>query len=77
MMNRRDALRALLALPFSYAQLSPAEGASYEMSVEGYIFQQYAQRNKKRLSDVHPGGASDGSSSGIPQRGTEHRLLCT
>ncbi len=50
MITRRDLLSSALAARFSFSE-SPA---AFEMSVEGYIFQQYAQRNKKPLPEVIP-----------------------
>jgi inosose dehydratase len=50
MTTRRDALSAVIAAPLVFAK----QRARFEISVEGYIFQQYAQRNKKTLADVIP-----------------------
>jgi sugar phosphate isomerase/epimerase len=49
-MKRRQLLYALLGAPVFGA----SKAASYEMSVEGYIFQQYAQRQGKPLAAVIP-----------------------
>jgi inosose dehydratase len=50
MITRRNVLSTALAAPLALAK--PV--AAREMAVEGYIFQQYAQRNKKTLADVIP-----------------------
>jgi inosose dehydratase len=49
MVTRRGVLLSGLLAPVLVSADQPAR---LEMSVEGYIFQQYAQRNKKPLSDV-------------------------
>jgi inosose dehydratase len=50
MMNRRDVLLTALATPAAFGNSS----TPLQMSVEGYIFQQYAQSKKKPLGDVIP-----------------------
>jgi inosose dehydratase len=50
MITRREVLSTAFAAPLALAQGRTA----LEISVEGYIFQQYAQRNKKTLADVIP-----------------------
>lgn len=50
MISRRAALATTLAAPFAFAR---GMGA-FEMSVEGYIFQQYAERSQKSLAEVIP-----------------------
>jgi inosose dehydratase len=50
MTTRREALMTALAAPFAFAK----EPGAFEISVEGYIFQQYAQRKKKPLAEVIP-----------------------
>lgn len=48
-MTRRTLLLGGAATPVAFADQS-----GYEISVEGYIFQQYAQKNKKPLAEVIP-----------------------
>jgi sugar phosphate isomerase/epimerase len=50
MITRRDVLLTALAAPLPLAKRS----AAFDLSVEGYIFQQYAQRNNKPLAEVIP-----------------------
>lgn len=50
MITRREAFLTGLAAPLALAKGSTA----MEISVEGYIFQQYAQRNKKTLAAIIP-----------------------
>ena len=50
MHTRRDVLLAALAVPAAFAK----DRTTFEISVEGYIFQQYAERQKKPLADVIP-----------------------
>lgn len=49
-MTRRDLLLAAAAMPLWAA----ADHAASRLSVEAYIFQQYAQRQHKKLADVLP-----------------------
>jgi sugar phosphate isomerase/epimerase len=49
-MTRRDLFRNALAAPLAFATSATA----LEISVEGYIFQQYAQRNNRSLAEVIP-----------------------
>jgi len=48
--TRRDLLLSALATPLALADQS----AQFELSVEGYIFQQYAERNHNSLAEVIP-----------------------
>lgn len=50
MITRRQLAAAALAAPLSFAQRT----AGFKIAVEGYIFQQYAQRQKKPLGEVIP-----------------------
>lgn len=50
MMKRRDVLLTALAAPAAFGSLS----SPLQMSVEGYIFQQYAESKKKPLGEVIP-----------------------
>jgi sugar phosphate isomerase/epimerase len=50
MMTRRDLLLGAAGAPLALAQ----KPATFDISVEGYIFQQYAQREKKSLAEVVP-----------------------
>jgi sugar phosphate isomerase/epimerase len=50
MITRREVLSTAFAVPLALAKPPSA----LELSVEGYIFQQYAQRNKKTLAEVIP-----------------------
>jgi inosose dehydratase len=50
MLTRRKVLSSAFAAPLALG----ARPRALELSVEGYIFQQYAQRNKKSLADVIP-----------------------
>src|SRR3954452_6756903 len=52
MTTRRELLLAALAAACPAA--APALSAEDSLSVEGYIFQQYAERQKKALADVIP-----------------------
>jgi inosose dehydratase len=49
-LSRRELLLTPLAAPLASSKQSPA----FDLSVEGYIFQQYAERNKKPLGEVIP-----------------------
>jgi inosose dehydratase len=53
MISRRHVLQNLVIFLFPFRHFAPAKADSpFEIAMEGYIFQQYAQRNGKRLPDV-------------------------
>jgi inosose dehydratase len=50
MLNRRQLLSTAFVAPLALRK----QAAGLDLSVEGYIFQQYAQQNKKTLAEVIP-----------------------